>query len=112
MVVSMKSARSDADLTGIDDPVTLSPFEKATTNTVHSKYFYAMLVYLINAIAMLANDGVGGVDAKNEVYFVFAIIHLVNAIQFCVVLGYEKMVGIRACAGVSEYYRSFSIYLE
>lgn len=81
MVVSLKSARSSSGIArrDLESP---TPFEKATRNTIHSKYFYAMLVYLVNATAMVANDGVGGVSAKNAVYFVFAIIHLVNAIQF------------------------------
>ena len=57
-------------------------FNSVLHATLRSRYFWAMLVYLVTSIALFANDFVGGVNEKNKVYFTFAVIHLGNAAQF------------------------------
>ena len=59
-----------------------SAFERAFRSTIRSRYFYAMLVYFVTSMALFANDFVGGVNEKNKVYFTFAVIHTINAVQF------------------------------
>ena len=59
-----------------------TPFVTALRATLQSRYFYAILVYFVTAVALFANDFVGGVNEKNKVYFTFAVVHLINAAQF------------------------------
>jgi hypothetical protein len=56
--------------------------QKAIQETLRSRYFYAMLIYLIYAIAMVVNNHVGSVDEANSIYFYFAIVHVVDAFLF------------------------------
>lgn len=81
---SLSSAAADKAASTVPaDVIThATPFQAALYVTLRSRYFWAMLVYLVTSIALFANDFVGGVNEKNKVYFTFAVIHLVNAAQF------------------------------
>ena len=57
-------------------------FRKALNDTVRSKYFYAMAIYLSYAAAMVTNNYYGSEDRENKVYVAFAIIHLIDAFLF------------------------------
>jgi hypothetical protein len=63
-------------------PALDTPLAEAIRATLMSRYFYAMVIYFVTAVALFANDFVGGVNEKNKVYFTFAVIHLLNAAQF------------------------------
>jgi hypothetical protein len=57
-------------------------YRKALTETLQSRYFYAMLIYLIYAAAMVTNNYIGSEDRENKVYVVFAVIHVIDAFLF------------------------------
>ena len=62
--------------------VTSTEFRDAYQLTITSKYFYAMLMYLAYAAAMVINNNFGSNDSENNVYVIFAILHVVDAYLF------------------------------
>jgi hypothetical protein len=59
-------------------------YSKALNATLGSKYFYAMLIYLAYATAMVTNNYLGTEDRENTVYVFFGIVHVFDAILFLV----------------------------
>ena len=57
-------------------------YTEAYSATIRSKYFYAMVIYLSYAAAMVINNNVGSVDRENEVYVIFAVVHVIDAFLF------------------------------
>lgn len=55
---------------------------KAMIATFSSKYFYAMLLYLTYAAAMVINNYYGTEDRENTVYVLFGVIHVIDAFLF------------------------------
>ena len=53
-------------------------------DTLMSRYFYASLVYLAYAVAMVHVMFIANEDYNNALYFRFAIIHCVNALMYAV----------------------------
>lgn len=66
----------------IDSPHTGTEFRDAYNATIRSKYFYAMLLYLAYAAAMVCNNYFGSNDSENRVYVIFAVVHVVDAYLF------------------------------
>ena len=55
---------------------------KAACTTFRSRYFYAMLLYLCYATAMVMNNYFGTEDRENTVYVLFGVIHVIDAFLF------------------------------
>lgn len=62
--------------------ISSTQFRDALQLTITSKYFYAMLIYLAYAAAMVINNNFGSNDSENKVYVIFAILHVVDAYLF------------------------------
>ena len=57
-------------------------YREAYNATIRSKYFYAMLIYLAYAAAMVMNNDIGSQDRENKVYVIFAVVHVIDAYLF------------------------------
>jgi len=55
---------------------------KCIERTVRSRYFYASAVYVAYSCAMLSNDYVGDTKERNDLYFKFAVVHLIDAFLY------------------------------
>ncbi len=77
----------------------LKSLKQIIVDTLMSRYFYASLVYLAYAVAMVHVMYITDEDYNNTLYFQFAVVHCFNAIMYAV-------------AWDSEVWTSFYMYPE